>query len=77
MSHGEGEAKTRIRPTDPALTRVQRSELAGLRRPGGREVAAGARQETATESPPGARPSTTRCPGAASPAEPGRGMLRG
>lgn len=64
VSHGEGEAKTRIRPTDPALTRVHRSELAGLRRLGGREVAAGAREETAKERPPGASPSATRRPGA-------------
>lgn len=32
VSHCEGEAKTHIRPTDPALTRVHRSELPGLQR---------------------------------------------
>lgn len=47
VSHCEGEAKTRIRPTDPALTCVHRSKLAGLQRFGGREVAAGARREAA------------------------------
>lgn len=47
MSHCEGEAKTHIRPTDPALTRAHRSELAGLQPFGGREVAAGAGREAA------------------------------
>lgn len=47
MSHCEGEAKTHIRPTDPALTCAHRSELAGLQRFGGREVAAGAHGEAA------------------------------
>lgn len=47
VSHREGEAKTHIRPTDPALTRAHRSELAGLQRLGGQEVAAGAHGEAA------------------------------
>lgn len=59
VSHCEGEAKTRIRPTDPALTRAHRSELAGLQHFGGREVAAGAGREAAKGT--ASRSKTQRC----------------
>lgn len=55
VSHCEGEAKTHIRPTDPALTR---SKLAGLLRFGGREVAAGAHGDAARAA---SRSETQRC----------------
>lgn len=50
VSHCEGEAKTHIRPTDPALTRTSASP--------GREVAAGAPGEAAKRTAPSSK---TQC----------------
>lgn len=61
MSHCEGEAKTHIRPTDPALTRVHCSELPGLQRfQGGRwlQVHLGRQPK---ERHPGAKPRAGHC----------------
>lgn len=61
VSHCKGEAKTHIRPTDPALTREHRSELPGLQRfKGGRwlQVHVGRQPK---EQHPGAKPSAVHC----------------
>lgn len=67
VSHYKGEAKTHIRPTDPALTRQHRSELPGLQRfKGGRwlQVRMGGSQKNSTQEQ---KPVLSTAPGAGAP----------
>lgn len=76
VSHCEGEAKTHIRPTDPALTHVHRSELPGLQHfKGGRwlQVHMGRQPKERHQEQ---RPVLCTAPGAGAPS-PGHGLLCG